>query len=121
RGPDRMRSEPGARKLWSMTARAVEDAAKKLHELRSEEWGDTILAAATLGAAIAASSFAPSISLPLLAGGCLMTFLTMRAMVRRWSLLDYLKAERDAYTIPEVRLEAEKAAGKQSRRRLARS
>jgi hypothetical protein len=116
---DRIRCR--AEKLRSMHARAVEDAARRLHDLRYEEWEDTILTVAVLGAAIAVSRFDAALGVALFAGGCLMAFRALRATLTRWSLVELLTSERDAYTIPEIRTHAQKAASKANRRQLAQS
>jgi hypothetical protein len=104
-----------------MIARAVEDADRRLRDLRREDWEDGALAAAAMALAIAASAFRPTFALPLFAGGM---FVAGRAVVagwRRWELLDRLVVERDANALSEVRGLAEQEACMVNRRRLSRS
>jgi hypothetical protein len=86
-----------------MYARAVDDAATRLRELRHEEWGDLGLAAVGLGLAVAAAEVRPALALPLFVGGIAAWALGIRALWRRWDLVDRLAGERDAYVIGEVR------------------
>ena len=102
-----------------MVARAVEDAGRRLHDLRREEWQDGAVAAAAFALAIAASTVRPAFALPLFIGGA---FVACRAVVagwRRWDLLERLVVERDAYGIPEVRARGEQEAGMANRRSLS--
>ena len=104
-----------------MVARAVEDVGRRLKDLRREEWEDGALGAAALGLAVGATAVRPAFALPLFAGGL---FLSWRAVVagwRRWDLVDRLLVERDAYTIPEVRVRAEREASTANRRSLSRA
>ena len=73
-----------------MYARAVDDASARLQELRQEEWQELGLAALALG--------------PLFLGGILVGARGVRALWRRWDLLDRLAGDHDAYTIAEVRV-----------------
>lgn len=104
-----------------MVARAVEDADRRLHDLRREEWEDGAVAFAAFVLAIGASVVRPTFALPLFLGGL---FVAGRAFVagwRRWDLLDRLLGERDAYAIAEVRRRAEREADMINRRRLSRA
>ena len=104
-----------------MIARAVEDADRRLRDLRREEWEDGALAAVAMALAIAASAFRPTFAFPLFIGGM---FVAGRAVVagwRRWDLLDRLVVERDAYALSEVRGLAEQEARVVNRRRLSRA
>ena len=85
-----------------MYARAVDDAGERLRELRHEEWEKLGLAALALGLAVTATRVRPSLALPLLFGGFVVGALGVRALWRRWDLVDRLAGERDAYVIPEV-------------------
>lgn len=85
-----------------MYARAVDDAAARLRELRFEEWGDFVLGALALGLAATAAELQRVWALPLIVGGFAAWLLGMRALWRRWDLVDRLAGERDAYTISEV-------------------
>lgn len=114
-------SQPGALHDWvEMTARAVEDADRRLRDLRLEEWRDGGVAAVALALAIAASAARPPLALPLLAGGLFVVGRAVLASLRRSDLLDRLVGERDAYSIAEVRVRAEQEASLANRRRLSR-
>jgi hypothetical protein len=90
-----------------------------LDDLRHEAWDEAMVAGLALVSAVAATHLVPSLALPLLLGGMAVAFRAMRTFWRRWDLLHRLTGERDAYSIREVRSEAEKAATIESRRRLA--
>jgi hypothetical protein len=85
-----------------MVARAVDEAAQRLRELRHEEWEDLGLAGVAIALALAATRARPSLAMPLFLGGIGVAALGVRALWRRWDLLDRLAGERDAYVIPEV-------------------
>jgi hypothetical protein len=85
-----------------MYARAVDDAATRLHELRREEREDLALAAFALGLALVATQVRASLALPLFLGGLTVGVLGMRALLRRWELIERLAGDRDAYVLPEV-------------------
>ena len=85
-----------------MYARAVDDAAERLRDLRREAWHALGLAAVALGLAVAATALRPSLALPLFVGGLGLTVLGVRALWRRWDLVEWLVGDRDAYAIPEV-------------------
>jgi hypothetical protein len=85
-----------------MYARTVEDASAHLHALRHEEIQDLVLAAVALGSAVAATQFLPALALPLFIGGLAIGGLGVRALWRRWDLVDRLAGEPDAYVISEV-------------------
>ncbi len=104
-----------------MHARALEQSAAQLHELRREEWEDLGIAALFLSLAVAATGVHPSLGLPLLIGGLLGTARGVRALWRHWDLLDRLVGERDAQVIPEVRARALRDATPRQRRALAAS
>jgi hypothetical protein len=104
-----------------MVARAVEDAAHRLHDLRREEWEAGATAAIAFALALAASALRPSFALPLLIGGLFVAGRAIRACWRRWDLLDRLVVERDAYSLDEVRRRAEQEACMVNRRRLGRA
>src|SRR5512132_2339477 len=89
-----------------MIARAVEDAGRRLEDLRREQWEDGAVAAAAVALAIAASTLRPVFALPLFIGGMVVAARSVLAGWRRWDLLDRLVGERDAYAIPEVRARA---------------
>jgi hypothetical protein len=104
-----------------MYARAVDDAASRLRELRDEERGDLALAALALGLAVAASQVRPELAIPLFLGGLAVGVFGVRALWRRWDLLDRLSGERDAYVIAEVRAFALREATMERRRSCAAS
>jgi hypothetical protein len=103
-----------------MVARAVEDVGRRLKDLQREEWEDGAVGAAALVLAVGASVVLPALALPLFAGGLFLTWRAVIAGWRRWDLVDRLLVERDAYTIPEVRLRAEREASMANRRSLSR-
>ncbi len=102
-----------------MYARAVDDAAKRLRELRSEEWAAGAMALLAVAASIAVSHHHPGLALGLFVGGAVTAIRAFRATLDRWELVERLKTDRDAYAISEVRRQAAKAAADQNRRRLA--
>lgn len=85
-----------------MYARAVDEAAARLHELRHEEWENIGLAALALLLAVAVTQIRPELALPLFLGGLAVGAFGVRALWRRWDLVDRLAGERDAYVISEV-------------------
>ncbi len=85
-----------------MYARAVDDAAARLRALRREKREDFGLAALAVVLAVVAAAFLPELALPLLVGGLAIGVLGLRALFRRWDLVERLSGERDAYVIPEV-------------------
>jgi hypothetical protein len=102
-----------------MHARAVDDAATRVRELRWEEWGDLALAGLALAFSLAATQVYPSFAMPLFVGGLVVAALGVRALYRRWDLVDRLLREPDAYVIPEVVSHASRVATIESRRRMA--
>jgi hypothetical protein len=86
-----------------MYARAVEEAAITLRDLRRAEWEDLALGLVALGSAIAATTILPSLALPLFLGGVAIGARGLRALWLRWDLVERLAGERDAYVISEVR------------------
>ena len=104
-----------------MVARAVEDAGRRLHDLRREELEDGLVAAAAFVLAIAASAVRPEFAVPLLVGSLFVLGRAVLAGSRRSDLLERLVVERDAYSIPEVRTRAEHGAGMANRRWLSRA
>jgi hypothetical protein len=101
-GAARMPEKATAPKVPDMHARAVDDASLRLRELRREEWEDLGLAALAMALALAATEARPALALPLFLGGVGVGALGLRALWRRWDLLDRLTREPGAYTIPEV-------------------
>jgi len=103
-----------------MVARAVEDAGRRLHDLRREEWEEGAVAAVAFALALAASTVRPEFALPLLVGGAFVASRAVLAGWRRWDLFDRLLVEPDAYAIPEVRARGEQEADMANRRSLSR-
>ena len=85
-----------------MYARAIEEASSRLRELRQEEWQDLGLGALSIALALAATQVRPALAMPLFLGGVVVAVRGMRALWRRWDLVERLAGERDAYVIPEV-------------------
>jgi hypothetical protein len=104
-----------------MVARAVEDAGRRLQDLRREEREDGAVAAAAFGLAVAAGSLRPAFALPLFLGGLVLGGRAVLAGWRRWDLVDRLLVERDAHAIPEVRVRAAQEATMANRRSLSRA
>jgi hypothetical protein len=102
-----------------MYARAVDDAAARLRELRQEEWGDFGLAAFALGLAVAGTQARPTLAMPLFLAGLTVAALGVRALWREWDLLDRLAGERDAHVIPEVLAYAAREATTERRQTFA--
>ena len=100
-----------------MVARAVDDAANQLRELRHEQWADFGLAMFVVALALAATHVVSDLALPLFVGGVFAIVAGMRAAWRRWDLVDRLASDRDARTIPEVRAYAERKTACSRRRR----
>jgi hypothetical protein len=104
-----------------MTARGAEDAARRLRELKHEEWSDLVLAALALGLALGATAVHPPLAVPLFIGALAVGSLSLRAFFRRWELFDRILLDPDAHCIPEIHRRAEVAASMKSRQELARS
>jgi hypothetical protein len=102
-----------------MYARAVDEAAARLRELRHEEWERLGLAALAFGLALAATQVSPVIVMPLFLGGLAVAALGLRAVWRHWDLLDRLAGECDAYVISEVRAYASREGTMERRRSFA--
>ena len=102
-----------------MYARAVDDAEARLRELRVEERGDLVLAALALGSSVVATQFVPELALPLFLGGLVVGALGMRALWRRWELVERLSGDRDAYVISEVLAHASREAAMERRASFA--
>lgn len=99
-----------------MYARAVDDAASRLHELRHDEREGLGLGALALALALCASQLRPAFAVPLFLGGLVVGGRGLVAGVRRWDLVDRLAGERDAYVIAEVRAHAAREASMARRR-----
>ena len=102
-----------------MYARALEQGAARVRELRRQARDDAAAAALALLFAASATQFAPSLVVPALAGALAMLVLAVRALRRRSDLLGRLAADRDAYVIGEVAERGARAAAMESRRSLA--
>jgi hypothetical protein len=85
-----------------MHARAVDEAAERLRELRQEEWGAFALAPVSLGLALAATQIRPALAIPFLLGGVVVGARGTMALWRRWDLVERLAGQEEAYVIPEV-------------------
>jgi hypothetical protein len=93
-----------------MYARAVDDAATRLRELRRDEWEGLALGALALTLALAATQVRPSLAVPLFLGGLVVGGRGLAAGVRRSELVEWLVRDRDAYAIAEVRAHAAREA-----------
>jgi hypothetical protein len=102
-----------------MYARAVEDAAVRLRELRVEEVGQLVLAGVVLVLAVIMTWVHPPLAIPLLVGGVVVGAAGVRALWQRWDLVERLAGERDAYVIPEVRAYAWREVTMDRRRSFA--
>ena len=97
----------------------VEDAERRLRQLRQDEWSRLVLAALAAGLALAASVVHPPLAIPFFLGAMTVGVLAMRAVFERSDLVHRLMRDQDAYLIPEIRRHAEDAATMESRRMLA--
>jgi hypothetical protein len=104
-----------------MYARAVDEAAQRLRELRREERGDLWLAVGVMALALAAAEAHHPLALPLFSGSLTVGGLGLRALWRRWDLVDRLSGERDAYAIAEVLEYAAREATPERRRSYSTS
>ena len=102
-----------------MNARDVEETAAHLRDLHVVEWEDLGLAAFALGFAIAATGLWPPLAVPVFLGGLTVGALGIRALWRRWDLVDRLAGEPDAYVIPEILAYASREATMDSRGSMA--
>lgn len=102
-----------------MYARTIDDAALRLRELRHREWQDLGLGALAFGLSLVATRAFPSLALPLFLGGAVVWILGLRALIGRWSLVDSLADEKDAYVLPEVLERAAREATMERRRSFA--
>jgi hypothetical protein len=108
------------RTMKVMYARAVDEVAARLRELRREEWGDLGLAAVTLALSVGAAHARSPLALPLFLGGLFVTVRGIRALWRRWDLVERLAGERDAYVIADVFARAQRDATMERREVYAR-
>ena len=102
-----------------MYARAVDESASRLRELRDEERNGLGLGALALALSLVATSLRPELALPLFIGGIAVGALGVRAVWHRWVIVDSLVGERDAYVISEIRERAVHEATMERRRVLA--
>ena len=102
-----------------MYAREVEEAQTKLTELRSAGREKLVLAVLAFGVSLVATQLFPELAFPLFLGGVTVSVLGIRAVVRRWDLIDRLTGERDAYVIPQVLECATREATRERRRDMA--
>lgn len=102
-----------------MYARAIDEAALRLRELRLEEWEDLGLGLSALAGSVVATQIAPSLALPLFVGGLVLWFRGLRALVVRWNLVERLAGDETAYVLPEVRERASREATMDRRRSFA--
>jgi len=102
-----------------MTARAVDDVARRLRELRLEERDELAVAAVGLALSLAATQVYPALAIPLFLGALVAGARGVRASWRRWEIVDELSGDRDAYAIPEVFARASREATLERRRTFA--
>ena len=102
-----------------MYARDVEEATARLHELKLSEWENLGLAALAFGGALVATQSWRELAVPLFLGGLAVGALGLRALWRRWDVIDRLAGDRDAYVIPEVLALASREATMERRRSFA--
>jgi len=102
-----------------MHARAIDEAQTRLLELHNDEIQDTALAGVALSASLASTALFPPLAVPLFVGGLAMGALGVRALWRRWDLVDRLASDRDAYAIPQVQEYAARDARMERRVRFA--
>jgi hypothetical protein len=104
-----------------MDARTLDEAATHLDELGVEVKEDLALAALALALSLLATELRPALAIPLFVGGVGVAALGIRALWRRWDLVDRLAADRDAYVIRDVRAYAYREASHEGRQGLAMS
>jgi hypothetical protein len=102
-----------------MTAREIDEADARLRDLRTRSIADLTLAGVAFCLALVASRLAPSLALPLLAGGVAGTVVGLRAVLSRYFLVGDLACDPDAYALVEVRRHAERVASLEHRQVLA--
>jgi hypothetical protein len=103
----------------AMYARALDEAAASLRELRHDEVCRLGAAAVAMALAVAATNVQPDFARPLFLGGLVVGGLGLRALWRRWDLVDRLADEPDAYVIAEVLAYASREATMKRRRSFA--
>ena len=102
-----------------MYARAVDESASRLRELRDEERNGIGLGALALALSLVATLLRPELALPLFIGGLAVGALGVRALWHRWDIVDSLVGDRDAYVISEIRERAVHETTMERRRVLA--
>ena len=103
----------------TMYARAVDESAARLRELRHEERSSLGLGALALALSLVATSLRPELAVPLFIGGIAVGALGVRAVWHRWDIVDRLLGERDSYVISEIRERAVYETTMERRRVLA--
>jgi hypothetical protein len=83
-------------------ARALDDAAAEVRHLRLEGWEELGVGALALTLALVATQLYPALAIPFFVGGVVVGSRGMRALWRRWDIIDRLAGERDAYVISDV-------------------
>jgi hypothetical protein len=86
-----------------MYARAVDESASRLRELRQQERSGLGLGALALALSLVATALRPDLAVPLFIGGLVVGMLGVRAVWCRWFIVDSLVGEQDAYVISEIR------------------
>jgi hypothetical protein len=100
-------------------ARAIDQADARLRELRQEGCGELALAATALVSSVVATELIPAFAPPLFIAGVVVGMLGVRAMWRRWDLLERLAGDRDAHVISDVRAFASREATMERRHSFA--
>ena len=102
-----------------MYARAVDEAAARLRDLRQDEWSDLVLAVIALALSLVMTAIRPELAVPLFVGGLALGTLGVRAALEQWEIVDRLAGERDAYVISEIRRRAAREATMDRRHTLS--
>jgi hypothetical protein len=102
-----------------MYARAIEQHADRLDELRRRQHEQLGVGAIALVLALLATRLAPALALPLFIGGITLGGLGLRTLVLRWETVERLAGERDALAIADVRRYASREAEPGRRRAYA--
>jgi hypothetical protein len=100
-------------------ARAVDDAASRLRDLRQDEWTSFGLGGLALALSLVTTQIRPQLAVPLFVGGLVLGALGVRASLKHWEIVDRLSGERDAYVISEIRQRAARNATMERRHSLA--
>jgi hypothetical protein len=102
-----------------MYARAVDEAAERLRELRFEERARLGFAALALVLGVGLSRVHPTLAASLFVGGLAVGVIGARSHWLRWDLVDRLAADRDAYVISEVLAYGSREASQERRELFA--